>query len=166
MTKAWKQRWLTRRNMARFILVIFIGLVVGVLSPRWQKGSAPTNHVEIRQLAITACDPVRQSCPAIGDEGSVLIRFRGKVSALKPFQVEVRLRGRKASEVRNIILGFTMKGMDMGVNRYRLKRRQDGTWVAAVVLPVCTDRRNDWQVSLDVPMNNVIYRAAYEFRTQ
>jgi hypothetical protein len=102
----------------------------------------------------------------VGDDVAVLVRFKGKVSALKPFRVEVRVRGRLAPEIREMSLGFTMKGMDMGVNRYRLKRRKDQVWVADVVLPVCTERRNDWHASLDMPLDSVIYRAVYRFRTQ
>jgi hypothetical protein len=41
-----------------------------------------------------------------------------------------------------------MVGMNMGFNRYDLKRVPDGNWTARIVLPVCTDSRADWIAEL------------------
>jgi hypothetical protein len=39
---------------------------------------------------------------------------------------------------------FFMRGMDMGLNRYRLDADTRGEWKGRVTLPVCMSGRSDW----------------------
>ena len=43
-----------------------------------------------------------------------------------------------------------MIGMDMGFNRYDLKRGPNDDWTARVTLPVCTASRADWIMELNL----------------
>jgi len=58
--------------------------------------------------------------------------------------VTVRLHPSSTFAVRQVLVQFTMKGMDMGLNRYRLVSDGAGRWTGKAMLPVCTTGRTDW----------------------
>lgn len=65
--------------------------------------------------------------------------------SMQPFQLLV-----EAPDAREVHASFVMSGMQMGLNRYRLLADGPGRWKAEITLPVCTEARNDWVMTLDV----------------
>lgn len=105
-------------------------------------------------LAMVACAkapdaaPVRVACqnPLAGcriDQG-VDIRFSNTPTTMQAFDLEVT-----APEASDIHASFQMRGMGMGMNRYRLLR-ENNKWRARVMLPACVQGRRDWVLRLDV----------------
>ena len=73
------------------------------------------------------------------------IRFSVTPETMKPFVITLSHPAlRKASA------SFQMIGMDMGFNRYDLKRGPNDDWTARVTLPVCTASRADWIMELNL----------------
>lgn len=54
-----------------------------------------------------------------------------------------------------------MDGMDMGFNRFPLKRQADGSWLAAQIrLPVCTDRRDGYLAGIRI--GSQVFQVAFQ----
>lgn len=51
---------------------------------------------------------------------------------------------------RQVQASFSMHGMEMGFNRYRLLAQPDGSWQAQVMLPACVQGRSDWELLLEI----------------
>jgi hypothetical protein len=96
------------------------------------------------------CDSARQACLARGDDLEIELRLGPQLRPLEPFSAQLRaLRGDLNAQAR-IDVKFQMRGMDMGLNRYRLGRDADGDWRARAVLPVCTTGRSDWYAMVEI----------------
>lgn len=78
-------------------------------------------------------------------DASLRVRFDQAPQSMKPFLLSVEILN--AREVR---AGFAMRGMQMGLNQYRLLAKGAGLWQATITLPVCVDGRADWVMTLDV----------------
>lgn len=72
------------------------------------------------------------------------VRFSGPPAMLKSFELNV-----DAPAATEIHASFQMRGMEMGMNRYRLLPK-DGKWRASVMLPACVQGRSDWLLRLEV----------------
>jgi hypothetical protein len=70
------------------------------------------------------------------------LRFETAPRRGQPFGL--RLEG---VEARSVTAQFTMRGMDMGFNRYRFVSG-DGMWRARVTLPMCVSGRREWIMTL------------------
>lgn len=65
--------------------------------------------------------------------------------SMQPFQLTI-----EAPDAREVHASFVMADMQMGLNRYRLLADGAGQWKAEIILPVCTEARTDWVMTLDV----------------
>ena len=132
----------------RGLLILALGLVLGVLAvqlPDWLGQGAGEEVLPTVSLAVDpGCDPTRTVCTAGDATQRLALQINGPVTGLRPFRVQVVAAGLSVREVR---LEFTMPGMDMGQNRYRLLPEGNG-WVGLVTLPVCTTGRSDWLVTV------------------
>jgi len=98
--------------------------------------------------ALPGCD-LQQGCRA-GDEGSfsVELRFAAPPRAMKAFPVRLRVATGEALET--VMISFSMLGMDMGLNRYRMVLGASNTWTADVTLPICVSGRSDWIAGVEL----------------
>lgn len=96
----------------------------------------------VRSLILdTTCD-IQRGCDAGDAALSVHIQFDAPPRALQPFPVSVRTAG--GQPVETVMLTFFMRGMDMGLNRYRMRDDAGSGWRAEVTLPICVSGRSDW----------------------
>jgi hypothetical protein len=95
-----------------------------------------------RPALIFACPDIVQGC-ALPHAG-LHVRFDRPPRPMQAFRVEVELPGVRAVHAR-----FSMRGMEMGLNRYRLLPDGPGRWHAEVMLPACIQGRNDWSLLLE-----------------
>ncbi|MGM0593536.1 MAG: hypothetical protein ACQETD_03275 [Pseudomonadota bacterium] len=112
----------------------------------------------------SGCDAATGSCRVSGDEVAVIATLEAGLQPLKPFSVQVDIQGLEVDSG-SVIADFQMKGMDMGVNRYRLKPGQEGLWQGTATLPVCTASRMDWYMDLSFSAEGSSYRARFPFET-
>lgn len=114
-----------------------------VLRPAMQAPAQPA----ITLQAEPGCDSARQACRARGDDLEIELQLGPALRPLEPFSIA--LRGNPDTAAR-IEVQFLMRGMDMGLNRYRLDRDADGVWRGRAVLPVCTTGRSDWYAVIEI----------------
>lgn len=103
-------------------------------------------------VEVAACD-ITAGCTL--PDGAVL-RFSPAAALQKPF--DIVLDG--ADGAREVSVSFSMRDMDMGFNRYDLRRDAAGRWSAAAVrLPLCTEARHDF--SADVAVDGRVYSVPF-----
>lgn len=93
---------------------------------------------------ISCVNPVA-GCTFVHDGVPTQISFSVTPETMKPFVITL-----SHPALRKVSASFQMIGMDMGFNRYDLKRGPDGNWTARVTLPVCTASRADWIMELNL----------------
>ncbi len=81
------------------------------------------------------------------------VRFSRQPTMMQAFGLEVA-----APADAEVHASFQMRGMEMGMNRYRLLRK-DGKWYASVMLPACVQGRSDWVLRLEV--GNKVYELPF-----
>jgi hypothetical protein len=62
----------------------------------------------------------------------------------------IALRVAAGEAVETVMISFAMRGMDMGLNRYRMVRGASNTWTADVTLPICVSGRSDWIAGVEL----------------
>jgi len=97
--------------------------------------------------ALPGCD-LQQGCRAGDGSFSVELRFAAPPRAMKAFPVQLRVAAAEAVET--VMISFSMQGMDMGLNRYRMVRAANNTWTADVTLPICVSGRSDWIAGVEL----------------
>jgi hypothetical protein len=76
-------------------------------------------------------------------DAGIEIRFSQTPAVMQAFDLEVM-----AAQGTDPHASFRMRGMDMGMNRYRLLQ-ENGKWRARVMLPACVQGRRDWVLRLE-----------------
>lgn len=94
------------------------------------------------------CPDVRTGCPLPDQAGRVV--FDDIPQSMQPFKLRV-----EAPHAAAVYVSFAMRGMQMGMNRYRLLPQGAGRWIAEVTLPVCVDGRADWDMTLELEGQSV-----------
>lgn len=119
----------------------------------------PTEQADVLR-APAKCDPQREPCVARGAGGTVTLRFPDGARLMQPFAVEVEVGG---AQVSSVSIDFAMRGMDMGVNEFRLEAAAHGLWRANALLPVCSTGRADWIATVSAQTSRGPLQAAYPF---
>lgn len=130
--------------LAGLLLLVFAAVKLLMLA-WWQKQQPQAVQAE--------CDAV-QGCTL---PNGVYAKIDALVSAKQPFDVVLTQVPPDAAEAS---VSFSMKNMDMGFNRYKLKREVDGTWAARQIrLPLCVERRSDYL--MDVHIGGQVFQTAF-----
>ena len=117
------------------LLAVAAAFVAVALVGQWQKQGDEAH-------AVTCVDPVA-GCRVSHPGTPVTVRFSRQPVPLETFHLDVAAPGVTAASAE-----FQMQGMEMGFNRYDLRRRADGGFAAEVTLPVCVSGRHDWTLFL------------------
>lgn len=72
------------------------------------------------------------------------VRFDHAPRPMQRFRLQATLPGAGRVQAR-----FMMRGMEMGLNQYRLQPDGTGGWRGEVMLPACIQGRSDWLLILD-----------------
>jgi hypothetical protein len=129
-------------------LLAAFAVLIGVWSLRPGTDASPESTLALQVAAD--CDSARQSCRARGDDLEIELRLGPPVLPMEAFDIQLQsMRGDLGTQAR-IDVQFQMRGMDMGLNRYRLDRDADGVWRGRALLPVCASGRSDWYVVIDI----------------
>ena len=124
------------------LLIIFA--VLKAWAVLWWRGRQP----QVKETA--ACD-ITSGCRL---PNGAMVAFGGKVGLKTPFDVVVR-----EVSAQDISVSFSMRDMDMGFNRFEL-RREGAEWRAnGVRLPFCTESRHDF--SADIAIDGQVYRVPF-----
>ena len=136
------------KNMT--IVLIAVLVAGGLLAGYWLK---PPPSPQAEELVIdTFCDVTTDRC-AIEGKGkaaalNLTLELGPNPAVMEPFTVTLTDWGDEELQLDDAIISFSMVGMDMGLNRYRLEAQGDGVWQGQATLPVCAAGRRDWQADL------------------
>lgn len=108
-------------------------LAVGLLWPRL---------TEQEKTIRVPCEDIVAGCAL--PQAGLHVRFDRRPAAMQRFKVLVQL-----PQARAVHASFSMRGMEMGFNRYRLLPDGAGRWQADVMLPACIQGRSDWLMLLE-----------------
>ncbi|MCB1919046.1 MAG: hypothetical protein KDJ28_03565 [Candidatus Competibacteraceae bacterium] len=127
-----------------------LGSLASLLYPRLKQELQPAPTHAIVLNADPACNPVGKTCLAQDAALTVTLGLGDRIQPLTAFPVQVDLGGEAASKAEKVTVSFAMQGMDMGFNRFDLRRQVDQTWRGQAILPVCSAGRRDWRATVAV----------------
>lgn len=142
--------------------VLLVAVAVGAWRLRSGADAPPVPLV----ASATDCDSARTACGAQGEGLRIELRLGPPVQPLEAFDIALRIADGTLTDAAAVEVQFVMRGMDMGINRYRLARAADGVWRGRAVLPVCTSRRTDWIAELDIRDGTHRWTAALPFTSE
>ena len=124
-----------KRILAPMLLVVaLLGLAV---AGWWLKRPAEA-------VAVACADPL-VGCSFSHRGMPAGVRFSTQPAPMEAFEVHVSAPG-----ATRVSAEFQMVGMDMGFNRYDLRRTGAAGWFAQVTLPVCVSGGRDWVLYLEL----------------
>jgi len=145
------------------LLILFVTLLASLLlKPSQQEKLGLEPATTILMLAQTDCDARGNTCVATLGEYRLNLHIDEKVTTLQPFSLTIEADGWQPQQ---LAVYFSMQGMEMGLNRFRLQQTGN-LWQGQAMLPVCTQQRSDWLATVFVTHNNERYRAEFGFSTQ
>jgi len=142
-----------------FLIGVVLVFITAYGVGQWLNSQQSASNLPVKIMTAEPCDLTHQACQAKFDEHILSLVFIDKPSALKPFRVRLES---DSQQIDNVVLDFKMRGMNMGINRYRLKN-QDGFWQNKLVLPVCTSGRNDWLLTVELEQKGVLWITDFNF---
>jgi len=122
-------------RLVPLLIIAVVGIVI------WQNPGQRGQGV----LHTLVCPDLHQGCRIDLDGQAVAVSVMGELKPLRAFHVRVH-----APRARKVEARFSMEGMDMGFNLYRLRADKDGVFQARVTLPGCVTGRREWVMDLDV----------------
>lgn len=143
-----------RRIIITTLLTFMLSLLVAC--SRSEQGTST-------EITASDCDAAEATCHVMVAGKRISLTLGPGVTALKPFSIEAQIRGTPYLE--KVIIDFQMVGMEMGINRYRLKASEKG-WRGEATLPVCTASRTDWLAVLEFQLEGKGYRVLFPFTAQ
>lgn len=126
-----------------------LGIAVGGFYRAVDSSSRASAHTIILS-ADPACNPLGRACTARDATMAVALELPDPIKPLSPFPVQVQLAGERTATVESVAVSFAMTGMNMGFNRFELRRQSAHTWRGEALLPVCSMGRRDWRATVDV----------------
>lgn len=147
-------------NNKIILLLVAILFTGSYFAGRWLQRDDMEQELPSRQMRYAACDPVANDCVAFIEGHKLVVRFLQPPSALKPFGVQLVAENLNPQ---NVVVEFTMQGMDMGMNRYVMQPLDGGSWATQVILPVCSLGRHDWHSRFEVVYQGNRWFANFNF---
>lgn len=120
------------------ITVVILLAAAGIVAGIWFQQQA-----QIPQRLT--CADLTQGCQAQRFNQVIEIRSNERIQPMLPFELTVT-----APRTQRVEASFAMVNMNMGFNRYTLKRDAQGRHQARITLPFCISGRGDWLLTLDL----------------
>lgn len=139
-------------------LILLIVVVGYKLSPMLLPKADVTVHPD------PACNLQQQACTATLPGGGTVELTMGTrpIPLVRPFEVQVRLKGVEARRVEVDLAGIDM---NMGYNRPQLAALGDGRYAAEATLPVCISGGMDWQATVLIETGGERIAIPYHFNS-
>ncbi|MRN37495.1 hypothetical protein CRG49_006455 [Neisseria sp. N95_16] len=127
------------------VLLLALAAVKLIALDWWQQQQPQAQQAECQ---------VTQGCTL---PNGVYVKFSDKVEAKKPFDIALN---NVPEAVQEVTVSFSMKDMDMGFNRFNIRRQDDGTWAAKKIrLPMCVENRHDYLA--DINIDGEVFQTAF-----
>ncbi len=142
--------------LGAFLLTVVLVLVV-------LRGGILFALQQATRLALANCDLQQGPCTTpLPGGGSVTLAFSPlPVRPMQDFSFRLTADG---VEIEKAALSFAGVGMNMGLNRFELRRDGDA-FVGQGILPVCVRNRMDWEVQARISTAQGVFDAPFRFTT-
>lgn len=122
-----------------------------------------TQPVYARQPGPAGCDLRAGACrAALPGGGAVSLAIAPpEIPLMQTLTLDVRLEG---AEAHSVVVDIRGLNMDMGISRARMRDLGDGTWRGETILPVCSQRRMEWEAAVQVE-GGARYEVPFPFQT-
>ena len=147
-------------NSKYLVLFVAIVFIFSFLASGLLNRSGLEKRLDKISMKYDVCNPVKTICQSMLDGTRAELIFLQQPTALKPFEIEVRI---DVEGVADVFIDFRMESMNMGLNYYRLSKSATGIWKGTAILPVCTSRRTDWIADLQIEYQGKLWTAEYSF---
>lgn len=150
----------TRSKKLIFTLtfIVFLLTTIYLVSDYTQEKSEP--NLTLINLESENCKIQTELCNYNIDGLRLSISSDKNIQYLKPFLISVNTSTNYNSNVKKIQIEFKMNGMDMGVNRFLLSKKNINNkeiWQGKALLPICVTGRADWIAELSIYIKDSIY---------
>ncbi len=127
------------------VLLLVFAAVKLIALDWWQQQQPQAKQAECQ---------VTQGCTL---PNGVYVKFSDKLETKQPFDIVLKNVPETTQE---ITVSFSMKDMDMGFNRFNIRRQNDGTWAAKQIrLPMCVENRHDYLA--DINIGGEVFQTAF-----
>ena len=130
------------------------------LARHWQSQQPPFARVAAPEGCDLHAGPCRQ---AVAGAGVVFSIMPQTVPLMRPLQLVVEADGLDARSVAVEIRGLNM---DMGLNRTLLAQSQTGHWRGETILPLCSQRRMQWEAAVRLDTEQGRFEVPFLFDTK
>lgn len=113
----------------------------------WQSTQAQFTRIKPQHLCDLRAGPCREPVPggavvfAISPESIPLMQTLHLIVNVQDLQTE------------SVVVDIRGLNMDMGINRTVLKKSQDDMWEGETLLPVCSQKRMEWEAAILLEAN-------------
>lgn len=128
------------------VILLGFGLTWNAFSPNAFKQwvtEQPTQVVKIN------CADLSLGCSFKIDQQVFEIKSLGTLNTSQPIELQLTGLAKKIS------LTWQMQGMEMSSNRYNMLSQNQKNWHAQTMLPICSQQRLDWLLTLHIDQTNV-----------
>ena len=140
-----------------FVLVAAVSFGV---ARHWQLRQPVYNRV----AAVESCDLHVGPCRQTVAGGAVVFSIMPQpVPLMRPMQLAVEAVGLDAHGVAVEIRGLNM---DMGLNRTLLTKSHTGRWKGETILPLCSQRRMQWEAAVRLDAEQGRFEVPFLFDTK
>jgi len=143
-------------------LAVLVAAIGAAVAYKFRTMQAETVIAEAR--LDSSCDLHKGACSlAIPGSGRVSLEiFPRPVPVIEQLDLNVTTEGLDA---RAITVDFSGVDMNMGINRFYLKAKQDGRYHGNGILPVCVRNRMSWEAKVMVQIDGGTVVAPFRFDT-
>lgn len=146
------------RSVATAVALVVLLAAAYVAARYWQVGESVYQRLPVAADCDLRAGPCVQS--VAGDAVRLSITPT-QIPLMKTLSLRVDIDGLPADAVSVEIRGLNM---DMGLNRTRLAAGADGGWSGETILPLCSQRRMEWEAAVRVDRNG-LFEVPFPFVT-
>lgn len=152
-----------------FLISALIFVYIFIVSTNMFKENS-LDEKSITKVTLKNCDIQKAACLFSAENIILEISMDKDIYYLKPFNLSVKRlfnnsSSKDNSNIESIAVDFKMKNMNMGVNRFQLKKvklkNDDYAWKGKALLPICVTGRADWVSELDILTTDSHYRLIF-----
>lgn len=139
----------------KFFIVFFILIVIAIIV---FNNFISTDKPHTTKIITSQCEAQNKTCIVTIDDLKVNLLFEKNIYYLKPFSLSLWAESNNNLKIISVDVDFKMKNMNMGVNRFKLKRNKLSRWQGKALLPICVTGRADWFSEIDILTSKARYR--------
>ena len=143
-----------KKSNKTIVVSLILIITLAVISIYNLNTQALFNDNVVVEISALECKPQIQSCKIVTEDFNIEISLNENIFYLKPFNVFVQTEVKTNFDIEFIQIDFKMEGMNMGVNRFLLTKKNNNdkkkVWNGKALLPICVARRADWFAELEI----------------